>query len=48
VSAGEPVLSAARLMNQHGVSHVVVVERASGYPVGVLAPLDITAVLAER
>jgi crotonyl-CoA carboxylase/reductase len=48
VSADAPLLSAARMMNQHGVSHLVVVEGASGYPVGVLSSLDIAAVYAER
>jgi len=47
VSSDEPLRSAAQLMSEHGVSHLVVVDPASGYPVGVLSTLDIAAVYAE-
>jgi CBS domain-containing protein len=47
VSADEPLGSAAHLMNEHGVSHLVVLNSARGYPLGVLSSLDIAAVYAE-
>jgi CBS domain-containing protein len=47
VSGDEPVQAAARLMNEHGVSHLVVVDAAGGYPVGVLSSLDIAAAYAN-
>jgi CBS domain-containing protein len=47
VSADDSLLGAAQLMREHGVSHVVVVDRAGGYPVGVLSTLDIAALYAE-
>ena len=43
----EPLAGAAQLMIEHGVSHLVVREAASGYPVGVLSTLDIAAVYAS-
>ena len=46
VSADEPILNAAQLMNEHGVSHMVVVDPAEGYPLGVLSSLDLAAVYA--
>ncbi|HET6864301.1 MAG TPA: CBS domain-containing protein [Solirubrobacteraceae bacterium] len=47
VSSDDPLRTAAQLMSEHGVSHLVVVDRASGYPLGVLSTLDIAAVYAE-
>lgn len=47
VSAETTVQAAAQLMSEHGVSHVVVVDAAGGYPVGVLSSLDIAAVYAD-
>jgi CBS domain-containing protein len=47
VSSDEPLRSAAQLMSEHGVSHLVVIDQASGYPLGVLSTLDIAAVYAE-
>jgi CBS domain-containing protein len=46
VSAEVPILNAAQLMNEHGVSHLVVVDAAEGYPLGVLSSLDVAAVYA--
>jgi CBS domain-containing protein len=43
VSANESLRRAAQLMSEHRVSHLVVVEGASGYPVGVLSTLDVAA-----
>jgi len=48
VSSDESLLGAAQLMSEHGVSHLVVVDRASGYPLGVLSTLDVAAVYANR
>jgi CBS domain-containing protein len=46
VSARARVRTAAQIMNEHGVSHLVVVDAAGGYPIGVLSSLDIAAVYA--
>jgi CBS domain-containing protein len=47
VRADEDVETAARLMNEHGVSHLVVVDAAKGCPLGVLSSLDVAAFYAE-
>jgi CBS domain-containing protein len=47
VSAGESLHRAAQLMVEHGVAHLVVLDAASGYPVGVLSTLDIAAAYAS-
>lgn len=47
MSADESLWRAAQLMKEHGVSHLVVVDAAAGYPLGVLSTLDIIAVYAE-
>lgn len=47
VSAGESLHRAAQLIAEHGVAHLVVLDPASGYPVGVLSTLDIAAVYAD-
>ena len=41
VSSSESLDHAAQVMVQHGVSHVVVLDAASGHPVGILSTLDI-------
>ena len=46
VSADLNLQAAAQLMSEHGVSHLVIVDAAGGYPVGVLSSLDIAAVYA--
>jgi CBS domain-containing protein len=46
VSANEPMHHAAQLMVEHGVSHLVVVDPASGYPIGILSTLDIAVMYA--
>ena len=38
---------AAQLMAEHGVSHLAVMDEASGRPVGVLSTLDIARVIAD-
>ena len=48
VSSDAPVQEAARLMSEHRVSHLLVVEGASGYPAGVLSTLDLARVYASR
>ena len=44
VSGDEPLVHATQLMVRHGASHLVVLDAASGYPVGVLSTLDVAAV----
>ena len=46
VSADERLDRAAQLMSEHAVSHLVVLDAASGYPNGILSTLDIAAVYA--
>jgi CBS domain-containing protein len=46
VHAEEPLARAAQLMTEHQVSHLVVVQPASGHPVGVISTLDLAGVLA--
>jgi predicted transcriptional regulator len=46
VSADESLDRAAKLMGEHGVSHLIVLDAASGYPAGVLSTLDIAAAYA--
>jgi CBS domain-containing protein len=48
VPADEALQGAAQLMHEHGVSHLVVLDAAGGYPVGVLSSLDIARAYAER
>jgi CBS domain-containing protein len=46
IGADEPLSRAAQLMTEHEVAHLVVVQPASGHPVGVLSTLDLAGVLA--
>ena len=46
VSADEPLRNAAQLMSEHGVSHLLVVDGAGGYPVGILSTLDVATAYA--
>jgi CBS domain-containing protein len=48
VSADEPLRNAAQMMSEHGVSHLLVVDGAGGYPVGVLSTLDVASVYADN
>lgn len=43
----EPLDRAAQMMVEHGVSHLVVIDPASGHPVGVLSTLDIASAYAR-
>jgi crotonyl-CoA carboxylase/reductase len=47
VGADEPIRRAAQLMSEHGVSHLMVVDGAGGYPLGVVSTLDIATVYAD-
>jgi CBS domain-containing protein len=46
VSADAPLDVAAQTLSEHGLGHVIVVDAASGHPVGVLSALDIVVVYA--
>jgi CBS domain-containing protein len=46
VATADPLLRAMQLMSEHEVAHVIVVERHSGRPVGVLSTLDVARALA--
>src|SRR5215831_10817167 len=47
ISANAPVGDAARKMIERHVSHLVVVDAASGYPIGIVSTLDLAAVYAD-
>jgi len=47
ISADAPVRDAAQLMTEHGVAHLVVVDPASGYPIGIVSTLDLAALYAD-
>ena len=46
VAADDPLDRGAKLMAEHGISHLVVIQPHSGHPVGVLSALDIAGVMA--
>lgn len=46
VAADDSLEHAARLMAEHEVAHLVVVQPRTGHPVGVLSTLDVAGVLA--
>jgi CBS domain-containing protein len=46
VATDDDLASAAHLMVEHGSPHLIVVERRSGRPVGVLSTLDVARALA--
>jgi CBS domain-containing protein len=46
ISSSDELAAAARLMTQREVSHLIVVERRSSRPIGVLSTLDIARALA--
>src|ERR1700733_15325458 len=47
VSADEHIERAARMMAEHGVSHLIVLDHEGGYPTGVLSTLDVAALYAD-
>ena len=46
VDAGEPLLTAARVMQEHDIHHLVVVDGEDPRPIGILSSLDIAGVIA--
>jgi len=46
IAADESLARAAQLMSEHEVAHLLVVQRDTGHPVGVLSTLDVAGVLA--
>jgi CBS domain-containing protein len=48
VSGEASLRRASQLMTEHGVSHLVVVDSASGYPVGVISTTDLVGAYAGR
>lgn len=48
IGPGDTLQRAAQMMTEHAAAHLLVVDDASGKPVGVLSTLDIARVLAER
>lgn len=46
ISSDAPIQDAARLMNDRAVSHLLVVDSASGYPAGVISTLDVASIYA--
>lgn len=46
VSSADSLAEAARLMAEHGATHLVVVEPATGHPAGILSALDLAAAYA--
>ena len=47
VSSSDPLDHAAHLMVQHGLSHLIVVDAATGHPSGILSTLDVVAAYAS-
>ena len=47
VSADEHIERAARMMAEHGVSHLIVLDHEGGYPTGVLSTLNVAALYAD-
>ena len=45
VASDEPLAAAAKLMAEHGITHLIVVAPVTDWPVGVLSARDIAAVL---
>ena len=46
VTSVDPLSRAMQLMTEHEVTHVIVIERHSGRPIGVLSTLDVARALA--
>jgi CBS domain-containing protein len=47
LSSDDRLDRAAQMMAEHGVSHVLVNDAATGHPIGILSTLDIAAVYAD-
>ena len=48
ISTDAPLDRAAKLMTKHRVHHLIAVDPANGYPVGILSTLDIAVLVAEN
>jgi CBS domain-containing protein len=48
VRANEPLQVAAKLMTDHGITHLIVVEPATDFPCGILSARDLAAVLTSQ
>jgi CBS domain-containing protein len=48
VGSGEPLSRAAQVMAENDISHLIVVDEASGRPNGILSTLDVAMVLAAE
>jgi len=46
VSSAESVDTAARLMVEHSIDHLIVVDDTTGHPIGILSGLDVAAAYA--
>jgi CBS domain-containing protein len=46
ISADEELGSAAQMMEEHAVAHLVVIDSADGYPVGIISTLDVACAYA--
>lgn len=47
VSANQSVQRAAQLMTEHGVSHLIALDPASGLPIGIVSTFDIASLYAD-
>lgn len=47
ISANAPIQNAAQMMTEHGVAHLVVLDAAGGYPVGILSTLDLAGLYSR-
>ncbi len=47
IRSDESVLRAAQLMSEHSIAHLVVVDRGSKRPVGILSTLDLARIAGE-
>jgi CBS domain-containing protein len=48
IATDEPLERATRLLAEHGVAHLAVLDRTTGYPCGVLSALDIARLIAAE
>jgi CBS domain-containing protein len=46
ISSDEPLNHAAQLMTEHSIAHLVVLDAAAGYPIGIISTLDVASVYA--
>jgi predicted transcriptional regulator len=47
VSSADSLAEAARVMAEHTLTHLIVVDPAAGHPIGVLSALDVAAAYAD-